>query len=91
MLWEKVLKAVKEANILALIPKDAEQILEEKYTWNGNFCLILYKRTVMGKVEVLFITEGLWDRLFYFFPKDKTHLLLLMILSFYLTYDFCLM
>lgn len=38
------------------IPKDAEQILEKKYTWNGNFHPILYKRTVMGKVEELFIT-----------------------------------
>lgn len=69
----------------ALIPKETEQILEEKYTWNGNIYLILYKRTVMGKVEELFIIEGLWDRLLYFFPKDKYHLLLFMILSFYLT------
>lgn len=48
----------------ALITKDAEQILEKKYTWNGNFYLILYKRTVIGKVEELFIIEGLWVRLF---------------------------
>lgn len=69
----------------ALIPKGAEQILEEKYTWNGNFYQILYKWPVLGKVELLFITEGLWDRLLYFFPKDKYHLLLFIILSFYLT------